>query len=114
MGVAPRRLWGWEPETTFTYVDDRLVSSRPEPEWNDRQYLLMSLLAEYEADLCPDCGQPRSECMDARADHNYRGADSIRYQGEAVRCYACEAMNAEAEKFETPDRARKFSVKRTQ
>lgn len=52
----------------------------------------MALLA-YEADLC-ECGQPRSESMDADNEFAYRA--------EAVRCHACKAVAHGSERFAQP------------
>lgn len=53
----------------------------------------MALLA-YEADLC-ECGQPRSESMEARNEDAYRA--------EPLRCHACAAIAHGAERFVQPN-----------
>lgn len=42
LGISPRRFRGWEPTTFYEYDDaGRLVSSTPEPEWDDEQRALI-------------------------------------------------------------------------
>lgn len=66
LGVAPRRLWGWEPETRL--VPDgggwRVVR---EPEFDKEQYEYLAALAEYEASI-GEHGQPLEESMSPLAD----------------------------------------------
>jgi hypothetical protein len=90
-------LWGWEPRRTTTHEYDergRLVRSveTAEPEWDPESYALLAALADYEAELCPRCGEPLSECMDAGADPNNPRA-THRYVGRIRgRCHACDAL----------------------
>ncbi|GMA26202.1 hypothetical protein GCM10025864_39610 [Luteimicrobium album] len=63
LGISYKRLKGWEPVTTYTYDGDgRLVSSRPEVEWDETEQAWMSALDAYEASLCEHCGLPRDVC----------------------------------------------------
>jgi hypothetical protein len=73
LGVAPRRLDGWEPaETTeYEYGDGgRLVRSVTvrEPEWSDADRAWMTALAAYRATRCPNCGGDRRECTAHESD----------------------------------------------
>jgi hypothetical protein len=48
----------------YEYDDaGRLVSSRPEVEWDETEVAWMLALADYEASLCPRCGMPREICQ---------------------------------------------------
>ncbi|HCF99470.1 MAG TPA: hypothetical protein DEV93_02890, partial [Chloroflexi bacterium] len=67
LGIAPRRLWGWEPTTRHEYEDGVLVASTPDPEFDASQYELLAALMDYEADLGPH-GQLISEAMSTDAD----------------------------------------------
>lgn len=66
MGVAPRRLWGWEPEQRLERFDGvwRIVT---EPEFDKGQYELLTALYEHEATI-GDHGQPLDEAMSILAD----------------------------------------------
>ena len=55
-----------------------MVSSRPEPEWDEREQDLMLALAEYEAGLCPKCGRPLSVCTDPGNEFKFRTSDPVR------------------------------------
>lgn len=61
---------GWEPETVYTYDGARLISSRPEPEWDEEQVAWFLHLAEWEDGLCPSCGMQKSVCQDPMAEWN--------------------------------------------
>lgn len=55
LGIAPRRLWGWEPSVVTTYEHDdegRLVSSTatPEPEFNDIDLAMLAAWWEHKAE----------------------------------------------------------------
>lgn len=97
MGIAPRRLWGWEPEQSIRHVYERVelqpstarfawlralidwanrVANPPllietvtsiEPEFDRQQYELMSALHEHEASL-NSLGIPIDEAMSPLAD----------------------------------------------
>jgi hypothetical protein len=90
-------LWGWEPKrtTTFEYDDaGRVVRSveTTEAEWDPESYALLAALADYEAALCPRCGEPLVECRDAGADPNNPRA-THRYVAKIQgRCHACDAL----------------------
>lgn len=71
-----KRFRGWEPSTETVYERDtrgRVVRAvtTVETEWDDEQSGWMLALADHEADLCPDCGQPRSEAMSPDAEGMY-------------------------------------------
>lgn len=65
--------------------------------WTDDDRAWAVALLTYEADLC-ECGQPRSESMDADSEYAY--------VAEPLRCHACRAIAHGAEPFaETPGAA---------
>jgi hypothetical protein len=83
LGISVRRFDGWEPTTYYEYDDEgRLVSSTPEPEWDERQQAYMLALLEYEARICPGCGHPLYISGDE--EHNW--------DVEPIRCWACDAV----------------------
>ena len=89
LGVAPRRLWGWEPESRLVRDDDgwKLVA---EPEFSKEQYELLAALVEYEASI-GDHGFPLSESMSVEADPmNPEG--SYGYVAKPVRDWAEQAI----------------------
>lgn len=55
---------GWEPTTLYVYDEaGRLVSSQPEPEFDELEREWMKALEHYrEAITCPLCGLPKSIC----------------------------------------------------
>lgn len=73
MGIAPRRLWGWEPveSTKHHYEDGRLVGSTTtrEPEFDPVQREWLEALAELEADT-GQFGEWISEATSEDADPN--------------------------------------------
>lgn len=75
MGIAPRRLWGWEPveSTTHHYEAGRLVGSTTtrEPEFDPEQHEWLCALAELEADT-GQYGEWISEATSIDADKNNR------------------------------------------
>ena len=81
MGIAPRRLNGWEPtETTELVYEDgqlaRLVTTR-EPEFDDEQRDLLLASVEFEASIGSN-GFKRSDALNPEADlNNY--ASSLRF-----------------------------------
>lgn len=84
-----KRFLGWTPrrETTYVYEDGLLVRSVEwvENEWDDEyERGLMLALAQLEAEQCPLCGGPRSECQSIDAD----GA----WDAHAVRCHKMTAI----------------------
>lgn len=105
LGIAPRRLWGWEPATvTEHHYDDagRLsrTVARPEPEFDTEQYGLMAALADLEADTCSSCGQPMSECMSADSDPDNRDASHSYVADLPNRCFATTARELRAKQYQ--------------
>jgi hypothetical protein len=104
LGVAPRRLNGWEPSTTYTHVhnsEGRLVSTivTREPEYSIDDVALLAAQAELEADIGPH-GQPMSEATSGFADPNLRGTRATgtsglhhRLRGEEMRAGAGTAAS---------------------
>jgi hypothetical protein len=72
LGISYKRLKGWEPTTVYVYDGDRLVSSRPEAEWDETEQAWMAALGEYEKTLCGHCGLPREICEAPTAEWNVR------------------------------------------
>lgn len=84
-GISLRRFEGWEPTTYYQHDDGRLVTSTPEPEWDDVEQGWMLALAAYEAERCPHCGGDLRETTDPA------NADAYRHQ-PALECYRCRAF----------------------
>lgn len=78
LGISYKRLNGWEPETVYTYDGDRLVSSRPEPEWDEEQVAWFLHLAEWEDGRCPSCGMQKSVCQDPATEWTARATGPYR------------------------------------
>ena len=77
---------GWEPTTFYVYDEDgRLVSSRPEPEFDDLEREWKRALHAYRAEhVCPLCGLPKTVC---RAKEN-----EGRFKAESERCHLSMAL----------------------
>jgi hypothetical protein len=86
LGISLRRFEGWEPTTVYEHDEaGRLVSSTPEPEWDDQQQGWMLALAALEDGLCPICGRPKRICSDPDSEG--------RWQVPApTRCHATTAL----------------------
>lgn len=69
----------------------RLVSSRPEPEWDDEQQGWMLALAQYRAEL-HDCGHSLLESADPGAEGRYVAEPP-------TRCHACTAIAVRQEQY---------------
>lgn len=71
MGVAPRRLWGWEPSEFHETVREngRIVGTRitREPEFDREQLILLLAASRLDADIGPH-GHPMSEATSSEAD----------------------------------------------
>jgi hypothetical protein len=70
--ISYKRFKGWEPTTIYEYDDaGRLVSSRPEVEWDEVEQGWMTALAKWRSEeLCPLCGWPRAVCQAPEAEWN--------------------------------------------
>lgn len=66
-----------------------------EPLWTDEDRGWAIALLEYEADMCPGCGQPRSQST--------LPENESKYESEAVRCHGCKAVAVESERFSVPN-----------
>jgi hypothetical protein len=87
LGISLKRFEGWEPTTVHEHDEaGRLVSSTPEPEWDDAQQGWMLALAVYEDGLCPLCGRPRRICSDPDGEGKWRALLPIR-------CHATTALS---------------------
>lgn len=65
LGISYKRFLGWEPTTVYEYDDSgRMVSSRPEAEWDDAERAWMLALDTWKTDrVCPLCGLAREVCQ---------------------------------------------------
>lgn len=72
LGISYKRLLGWEPATVYEYDDaGRMVSSRPEVEWDETERAWMIALAEWEStEVCPMCGWPKDVCQARDTENN--------------------------------------------
>jgi len=70
LGISYKRFKGWEPATVYEYDDaGRMVSSRPEVEWDETEQAWMVALAAYRREeICPLCGWPREVCQAAETE----------------------------------------------
>lgn len=87
MGVAPQRLWGWEPVVTAEERDAdgnllRVTTSRAEPEFTPHQVDLLLASDLLEADIGPH-GQLMSEALSSDGDPANRNA-KYRFVGKAA------------------------------
>lgn len=73
------------------YDGDRLLSSQPEPEWDERQQDWMVALNVYESMLCPKCGGPISECTAPENEFKYK-------TGLPTRCHRTTSQLIAADK----------------
>lgn len=91
LGVSLKRFSGWEPITTYTYDDDgRLLSSQPEPEWDEDEQIWMLALNFYRKMLCKLCGGPLWECTDPKNESTY-------VSGPPTRCHKTTATARQME-----------------
>jgi len=87
---VPLRVFrGWSPTRTTTHFDaDGNMTGRSEhwiePQWDEQSRAEMLALAVLEAQECPLCGGPRSECQAPDADDAYIA--------ESVRCAKATAV----------------------
>lgn len=89
MGFAPRRLWGWEPETRIVPDGDGWLVLR-EPEFDKEQYELLAGLYEYEASV-DDNGIPLEEAMSPLADPDHPNGTHY-YRAKPIRNWADQAL----------------------
>lgn len=86
LGVAPRRLWGWEPSTLteHVYEDGVLVGtvSFPEPEFDDEQRSLLLAYEIHRSQLGPH-GFLMPETTSPDADPN-NPEGTVRFVADAV------------------------------
>lgn len=96
LGVAPRRIWGWEPRTFTTICrdDDGLVVgeiSEPEPEFNEEQRNWLVAYEKHLSTLDPN-GFPLEETTSPEADPaNRKGSYKYVADAEPVVNYAEKA-----------------------
>jgi len=88
-----KRFHGWEPATSYEYDGaGRLVSSRPEVEWDEAEQTVMLALQAYRAALCPLCGGPLSVCTSPENELKFKG-------GLPIRCHATTARDIAMEPY---------------
>ena len=86
-----KRFHGWEPATTYEYDGaGRLVSSRPEVEWDEAEQTVMLALQAYRSALCPLCGGPLSVCTSPDNESKFKGGLPIRCHASTARMIAME------------------------
>lgn len=73
LNVSLKRFSGWEPTTFYVYdAAGRLVSSRPEVEWDDTEQGWMLALERWRTErLCPLCGYPKDVCQAPEFTYRY-------------------------------------------
>jgi hypothetical protein len=93
LGVSLRRLYGWEPATTYEHDEaGHLVSSRPEPEWTDEQREWLLALADYRRLLCPcGCGHLAEESLKPENEGRFRVGPPVRCQARTATLLATKA-----------------------
>ncbi|WNM64504.1 tail assembly chaperone [Arthrobacter phage MidnightRain] len=84
LGISLKRFHGWEPETVYTYEGGRLISSKPEAEWDDREQSLVLAMHAYKSTLCPLCGLPVDVCTDPKNERKFKA-------GQPIRCHKTTA-----------------------
>lgn len=89
MGVAPRRLWGWEPETRLVPEGDGFRVER-EPEFDKEQYELLAALVEYEQSV-DEFGFPLEESTSVKADPLNPDSDYM-YEARPIRLWSKQAL----------------------
>ena len=111
LGIAPRRLWGWEPvETHVEDVDDdgrKVIRVTREPEFNAEQHAMLAALQDFEASLGPH-GLPLEETTSPDADPDNPHATG-HYEARVYRDWAQDAIEQREKDFkDNPSRARMF------
>lgn len=84
-----------------------------ESAWDETERGLMLALAEYEAGLCPHCGNPTSVCQDPDSDRNNPHAKWIYWALPPAVCNIGTAMKAGQKEYDHPDKAVISRVART-
>lgn len=87
LGISLRRLEGWEPTTRYVHdAAGRLVSSAPEPEWDDLEQGWMVALAAWRDMRCKGCGGDLAVTTDPANEGRFQPA-------LPVQCFRCEAFS---------------------
>jgi hypothetical protein len=95
--MSLKRFSGWEPQTFYEYDSEgRLISSRPEVEWDDTEQGWMLALERYRRETtCPLCGYPKEICQAPEFTYRYD-------VGAPVRCRVTTAIR-QAQRRDYPD-----------
>lgn len=109
--MAPRRLWGWEPEEVHVTEtgEDGTTYTRVirEPEFDAEQQALLTAVMEYDASLGHH-GLPIEETTSPDADPNNPEA-KYHYEAKVLRDWYDDAVEARKRDFEgNPSDARIF------
>lgn len=96
--MSLKRFSGWEPQTFYEYDDEgRMVSSRPEVEWDDTEQGWMLALEKWRTErLCPLCGYPKDVCQAPEFTYRYD-------VNAPVRCRVTTAIRQAQRGKEFPD-----------
>lgn len=76
-----------------------------ESPWDELQRAWMLALAEYEASLCPHCGNPMSACRGSDKDRNNPWASHIFWALPPDECHIGTAVLAGHKEFDQPSKA---------
>jgi len=94
-GVSLRRYLGWEP---VRYYDSGTGRVTQEPEYDEWERALWTAFAQWEADRCPDCGQPLSQSL---WDPEMPESQRAKWRAVYWQCRAClELENAQEKQRE--------------
>lgn len=96
MGIAVKRLDGWEPVTVaeHEYDDDgRLIRTvtRREPEWDEESRTWAEAWLVYKSQIHEACGHYLPDSTEAAAEYEV---------GDATRCHACTARSIAFKRYE--------------
>lgn len=91
--MSPRRYGGWEPHTLYHYDSDgRLVSTRPEPEWDEWDEAILDAWSDWQSGYY-GCGH-----------HVTESAPDMEHEAGFAVCRACQTLQAAQEKQATADK----------
>lgn len=98
-----KRLWGWEPRTTYTYdALGRVVASQVEPEWDRQQVDLFVAYNRYQGlvgpngEWMPDATAPGADPNDYDSGYGYAVQGPFTNYAEKARLDQIEAWKTDA------------------